>query len=358
MDAAELRAAFPVLRERAYLNAGTFGPLPSAAADATREVADMAMNRGRTIDYFMVARDALGRLREAYATVMGSTPDDIAITTSTSEGVARVVAGLDLRAGDEVLTSTTEHPGLNGPLTALRRRGFEVRAVPLGEIADAVSPTTKLVACSHVDWTNGGVAPTAALRELDIPVLFDGAQGAGAVKLDAAELGCAFYAASGQKWMCGPAATGFLYVAPQWREQLTSFAPGYLNLEDPAAGLDAVPKTDAGAYDTFTLSAEALLAALAAQDVLASFGWDSVYERASTLAALLAARLDEAGYTVAPRGATTLVSWEMGDNNDEVPPRLAEHGVVVRHLPGTPYVRASVGAWNDESDLDRLLDAL
>jgi L-cysteine/cystine lyase len=48
----------------------------------------------------------------------------------------------------------------------------------------------------------------------------------------------------------------------------------------------------------------------------------------------------------------------MGDNNDEVPPRLAEQGVVVRHLPGTPYVRASVGAWNDESDLDRLLDAL
>ena len=85
--------------------------------------------------------------------------------------------------------------------------------------------------------------------------------------------------------------------------------------------------------------------------------WDSVYARGPALAATLAARLTEAGFVVAPRGQTTLVSWE---NND--PPatsaRLAEAGVIIRHLPGTPFLRASVGAWNDESDLDRLLEAL
>jgi selenocysteine lyase/cysteine desulfurase len=357
MDAAELRAAFPVLTNRAFLNAGTFGPLPAASAAAADEIGAVAMTKGRTADYFEVARDAHARLREGYAGIMGASGDDIAVTTSTTEGVARVLAGLDLREGDEIVTSTTEHPGLTGPLSAMRRRGVDVRAVPLADVADAVGPKTKLVACQHVDWSCGGVAP-AALGQLDIPVLLDGAQGAGAIKLDAQELGCAFYAAAGQKWMCGPSGTGFLYVAPAWREQLASFAPGYRNLEDPAAGLDAVPRTDAGAYDTFTLSAEALVAAVAAHDVLAAFGWDNVFERATTLGALLATRLDEAGYVVAPRGATTLVSWEMGDYNDEVPPRLAEQNVVVRHLPGTPYVRASVGAWNDESDLERLLAAL
>jgi L-cysteine/cystine lyase len=60
---------------------------------------------------------------------------------------------------------------------------------------------------------------------------------------------------------------------------------------------------------------------------------------------------------VAPRGDTTLVAWETSD-----PPaacaRLADAGIVVRHLPGTPYLRASVGAWNDEADLERLLAAL
>jgi selenocysteine lyase/cysteine desulfurase len=356
MDAAALRAEFPVLRDRAYLNAGTCGPLPAAAATAAAEIAEIAMARGRTMDYFQHTRDGLGALREAYAGVLGVTPDDVAITTSTSEGMVRVLAGLDLRPGDEVLTSTTEHPGLLGPLSAVRRRGVTVRTAPLAEIADAVTAQTKLVACSHVDWTSGALAPTA-LAQLDIPVLLDGAQGAGAVAIDLEALGCAFYAAAGQKWMCGPVGMGMLYVAPQWRPQLVAFAPTYLNLEDPSAGLDAQAKSTAAAHDSFSLMPESLAGALAAHDVLAAFGWPAVYERGRTLSATLAGELAQRGYIVAPRDATTLISWEMDDNAD-VPPRLAEHGVAVRHLPGTRYVRASVGAWNDESDLERLLDAL
>jgi selenocysteine lyase/cysteine desulfurase len=355
MDSAALRAQFPVLADRAYLNAGTCGPLPTAAADAAAVIAEVAIARGRTMDYFQQTRDGLAGLRSAYAALLSVTDDDIAITTSTSEGMVRVLAGLELNPGDEVLTSTTEHPGLLGPLSAVRRRGVTVRAVPLAEIADAVGAQTRLVACSHVDWTTGAVAPD--LSGLEIPVLLDGAQGAGAVPLDMAELGCAFYAAAGQKWLCGAVGTGLLYVAPQWREQLVAFAPTYLNLEDPAAGLDAQAKTTAAAHDSFSLPPESLAASLAAHGVLAGFGWPAVYERARSLAARLAQRLADAGYVVAPRGETTLVSWEMDDNTD-VPPRLAERGVAIRALPATRYVRASVGAWNDESDLDRLLDAL
>jgi L-cysteine/cystine lyase len=82
-----------------------------------------------------------------------------------------------------------------------------------------------------------------------------------------------------------------------------------------------------------------------------------VHARAAALAAELAERLAERGRDVAPRAATTLVSWE---EPDPVATRgaLAEAGVVIRDLPGTPYLRASVGAWNDESDLERLLSSL
>ena len=76
-----------------------------------------------------------------------------------------------------------------------------------------------------------------------------------------------------------------------------------------------------------------------------------------TLAAQLAERLSAAGRTVAPRAETTLVSFE-DDDPEATRDRLAAAGVIVRHLPGTPYVRASVGAWNDEDDLERLLSAL
>jgi L-cysteine/cystine lyase len=63
----------------------------------------------------------------------------------------------------------------------------------------------------------------------------------------------------------------------------------------------------------------------------------------------------ERGLKVAPRGRSTLVSWESPDPEADAAD-LRQHGVVVRYLPGWPYVRASVGAWNDEDELARLLD--
>ena len=101
----------------------------------------------------------------------------------------RVLAGLALEPGDEVLTSDEEHPGLLGPLAAARaQRGIAVREVPFAELAGAVAAATKLVACSHVSWVNGRLAPD--LSRLDVPVLLDGAQGAGAIPVDVAALGC------------------------------------------------------------------------------------------------------------------------------------------------------------------------
>jgi L-cysteine/cystine lyase len=105
------------------------------------------------------------------------------------------------------------------------------------------------------------------------------------------------------------------------------------------------------------LAAELSAAAVAAHDLLVAYGWEAIHARARALASSLADRLREAGRAVAPRGDTTLVAWE-----DDDPPatveRLAAKGVALRDLPGTALVRASVGAWNDASDLDSLLAAL
>jgi selenocysteine lyase/cysteine desulfurase len=357
MNAAALRAEFPVLADRAYLNAGTCGPLPHAAVQAILEVLDGAAAEGRAREYMETLRSFADRLRAAYAAALGAQVEDVALTTCTSDGIVRVLGGLDLGPGDEVLAAPDEHPGLLGPLTSLRaRRGVDVRAVAFSDLADAVGPRTKLVACSHVSWITGAVRPEG-LAQLDIPVLLDGAQGVGAVPVDVGELGCAFYAGSGQKWMCGPIGTGMLWVAPAWRERLAPIGTTYINLADASLGLDALPQPDARRYDAPALSAESVAAALAAHDVLAAGGWHVVHERAASLAATLAQRLAEAGRTVAPRGHTTLVSWE-DDDAEATRVRLAADGIIIRNLPGTAYVRASVGAWNDESDLERLLAAL
>jgi len=356
MDPAALRSEFPVLERVAYMNAGTDGPLPAAAVRAAREELDGALHAGRAGSHFERRFALQVQLREGYARVMGCDVGDVALTTSTSEGIGTVMAGMGLGPGDEIVSSDQEHPGLIGPLKAARERGADVRLVPFEELANAVRATTTLVACSHVGWVSGQLAP-AELAELDVPVILDGAQGSGAVPVDVKALKCAVYSAAGQKWLCGADGTGMLYVAPEWRDRFQVVAPSYVCFEDTTKGLESPYKADARRYDTPSLSREAVALSLAALTVLESHGLDAIHTRARELSSELTARLQAAGRTIAPRAQTTLVSWE-DPEPEAARDRLAEAGVVVRFLPGTQLVRASVGAWNDEQDLERLLDAL
>ncbi|MBV9800441.1 MAG: aminotransferase class V-fold PLP-dependent enzyme, partial [Solirubrobacterales bacterium] len=150
-DPTAFRAEFPVFERLSYLNAGTEGPVPRRASDAARRRLDLETARGRCgqeyFDELMALRD---RLRDAYADLLGCAPSELALTGSTTDGVNTVIAGLDLRPGDEILTTDEEHPGLLAPLGRARRRhGISVRMVPFDEIAGQVSPKTRLIACSH-----------------------------------------------------------------------------------------------------------------------------------------------------------------------------------------------------------------
>src|SRR5918995_6015895 len=159
MDASEFRSAFPVLERIAYLNAGTDGPLPSVAVAASREELEAQARDGRVTAHFERRLALQDELRAAYARVAGAPPEQIALTTSATDGLGRVLAGLRLGPDDEIVTSDQEHPGLLGPLLSARRRGARVREVPWAEVATAVGPETTLVAVSHVSWIGGGVLP-------------------------------------------------------------------------------------------------------------------------------------------------------------------------------------------------------
>ena len=357
MELERLREQFPVLGRVAYLNAGTCGPVPVQAVEATVDALRHGVEEGRTTAYFQRRQEQAAAQRAAYAERLSCAPGDVALTTSTTDGVASALAGLDLGRGDEVVTSDSEHPGVNGPLQALRDlRGVEVRAVSLADVADAVGPRTRLVACSHVSWVTGEIAP-ASLADVDAPVLLDGAQGVGAVPVDVAALGCDVYAGSGQKWLCGSEGTGMLYVSPAFRDRLAATRRGYLTYVDANAGLDAELHPDARRYDSPAIPADAIANSVAAHEVLARAGWDAVHARARELAARLAELLEESGREVFPRGDTTLVAWR-DDDAPATRERVAAAGVAIRDLPNRPLLRASVGAWNDESDLERLLAAL
>jgi len=250
-----LRSEFPILERVAYLNAGTDGPVPRAAQEAVaREVAS-EVEEGRAFAHFERRLELLDTLRAGYAELLGCAVDDLALTTSTSEGLGKVLAGMDVGAGDEIVTSDDEHPGLIGPLLAAAQRGAIVRAVPFAQLPEAVQPSTTVVACSHVNWHTGQLAPEA-LAEVGVPVILDGAQGAGAIPVDVVKLRCAAYAAAGQKWLCGADGTGMLYVAPEFRDRVRSIAPGYTSFADASLGLESELKSEAARYDTPSLARE------------------------------------------------------------------------------------------------------
>jgi L-cysteine/cystine lyase len=349
-----LRDEFPVFETAAFLNAGSDGPVPSRAIEAVRDEVDRQATDGRHAGYFVRGGELRQEQRAEYARLLGCSPDELALTTCTTEGIATVAAGFG--RGDRIVTSDEEHPGVYGPLAQAQGRGAEIVVCPFDRLAEAVDVSTTAVVCSHVSWVSGALAP-AELASVGAPVIYDGAQGVGAVPVDVKVLGCAAYAGSGQKWLCGPDGSGMLYVAPEFRERVPTLIPAYANRSDPAAGLEAEAWSDGRAWDTPVLSGESSRFALASLDLLAEAGWDQVHTRGVELAARLASMLVEAGHEVRPRGDTTLVSWNCPDA-PAANERARDAGVLVRSLPGLDLLRASVGAWNDESDLERLLAVL
>jgi L-cysteine/cystine lyase len=359
IDPAGLRSEFPVLERLSYLNAGTNGPVPRRATDAARESLVQQANEGRGgTPFFEAVMEAAAQLRGRAAAVLGCDPGELALTGSTTDGVNTVLSGLDLGPGDEVLTSDEEHPGILAPLAGLRaRRGVSVRVVPFDSVASEVRPETRLVAMSHVSWITGRVADCLALVDAGTPVLLDGAQSLGAVPVDVRELGCDFYAAAGQKWMCGPNGVGYLYVRGERITELPAPWPWYSSVTDGHHPLDSPLRDDASRFDMAVVAPHHSAWALAALDVLEAPGLEEGQRRALSLADGLAEQLSGRGLTLAPRGRSTLVSWE-ADDPEALSERLFAERIVVRHLPESPWVRASVGAWTAEEELERLVEVV
>src|SRR4051812_29569249 len=149
---AEQRARFPVLREHAYLNAGTFGPLAQETLDAMVGLRAWEAEHGRAGKAYF--EEMIGRrstVRELFARQIGATAEHVALTDSTTQGVHIVIAGLALGPDDEVVTSDAEHFGLTGPLSAagVRFRIAQVKGKPAEEYFDAikglVTPRTRLL---------------------------------------------------------------------------------------------------------------------------------------------------------------------------------------------------------------------
>lgn len=215
-----------------YMNIGTTGSTPAhilkAFDDYNREV---ARNPRETFG-------GLNPLRTAIAPGFGATFDEIVMSYNTTDGMNKILAGVELRAGDEILTTNHEHPGGNGPMNILRRRhGVIVTplALPVGNnhtaadyealFAANIKPNTKAFVFSAPTYLTGTMLPFRRLARLaqqhGIMTIVDGAHATGMLNLNFHETGIDFWGCSGHKWQCGPGGTGILYI----RNRVSEFNP-------------------------------------------------------------------------------------------------------------------------------------
>jgi L-cysteine/cystine lyase len=349
----EARAQFPVLERYAYLQAGSVGPLARATIDAVRAEEQRGLEEGRgSFAGFMRLLEAREELRAEIAALVGVESANVALTASTTDGCNVVLAGLALEPDDEVITTTDEHFGLLGPLHTSGAKVVVVEPEP-ERILAAVTRRTRLIAVSHVLWTTGAILPVAALRaETGISILVDGAQSVGALPVDAS--GLDFYTVSGQKWLCGPEGTGALVVMDP--DSLRVARPSYLSQDGYELDGEFTPKDGAARFDPNVTPSGATAGLRAAIGAIPEWG----HAGAATMAERFREVLGAAGCdVVVPEHRATLVSWRVPpDDSADIVSRLSEARVIVRDLPGRGLIRASVGWWTSDDDLDRLVAAL
>ena len=282
------------------------------------------------------ARRAARRLRRARS---AAPPEDVALTTSTSEGVGRVLVGLDLDPGDEILTSDQEHPGLIGPLMAARGRGVarpHRAAARRSPTPSAPGTTARLLLARRLGRRASSRDPR--LGELGRPAWSSTAPRASArCRSTCARSAAPPTRAPGQKWLCGADGTGMLYLDAGVRASACACSrPRYLSFADARRGLDSALHDDARRATTRRRSrARRSSLSLAALRRARGVGLGRACTSARREPGRGAGRRARRARARASRraAATTLVSWEDAD-----PRRRAtgspRPGVVIRYLPG------------------------
>lgn len=212
-----------------YLNTGTLGPCRrDTIEEATRVWEELESLPVKFYGKFG-AESLAEKTRTIAARFLGCDISEMLITNSTTSGMNAVAQGLRLKAGDRILTTDQEHGGgLLGWKYLAKYSGAVVDTIiiPPGEnnaeailqrIKEGIKKKTKLISVSHVFSSTGLRMPVAELSSLarskGILCIVDGAQAAGAIKVNVKELGCHAYATSGHKWLMGPKGTGLLYLS-------------------------------------------------------------------------------------------------------------------------------------------------
>ena len=356
-----MRDGFLLDPDVVYLNHGGYGACPIAVFDEyqrwqrelERQPTDFFARRLSA--WFWEGRtepSLLDDARASLAAFVGARTEDLVFVSNATSGLNAVLRSLRIRPEEEILTTKHEYGAVERVLSFIRAN--VVHCEP-EELIGNIGVRTRAILVSHITSPTALVLPVeeicAAARRAGVLSIVDGAHAPGQIPLDLENLGADIYAGNCHKWLCAPKGSGFLWSRPEHQEWIEPLViswgyhedadfeerHGWQGTNDPAAYL-AVPKAiemhagyDLGAAVALADEAERRLATLRLKRV---DGTPAPFMRAVQL----------------PRG-NPFALWRR---------LIEEHGieVPVYEHDGRRILRVSIGPYNDEDDVARLVSAL
>jgi len=368
---AAIRGEFPIFETATYLNSCSQGALSRRVRDAVEGWLAGWDENGAEWDFWVERNEAF---RSAVAALLHAGADDVAVTTSVSQGVSALVSALPLDRGrNRIVISEYEFPTVGQIAHAQELRGAQVvhvqpeddGSIPAERFAEAIDERTALVCCTTLSYRSGHRHDLAAIAEAahaaGAIVLADSYQACGAVELDVRSLGADVVTGGTVKYLLGTAGLGFMWVRPEVRKALVPTQTGWFADEDIFAMsiADYSPHESARRFDSGTPPVPALYAGVAGVGLVAEAGVPVVESHVGGLVGRLLDGLDALGATVvtprelARRGPLVCVR---STDVDALVASLAAERIIVSSREDK--LRVALHLYNLDEDVDTLLDAL
>jgi len=365
---AKCRHRFPIFEKRVYVNSCSQGALSDAVRDSYERYLSDWDEHGAPWEYWVERTEAA---RAAFAKLINAAPEEIAVTTSLSAGVAALASGLRFagRRHNIVLTDW-EFPTIGQIWHAQESRGARVihveednvGMIPPKNFRKVVDEETKLVSITHVCYRNGAkldVKPIVAIaHERGVPVLLDAYQSIGSIPVDVKALGVDFLAAGVLKYLLGSAGLAFLYCRRELWEQAWPTATGWFADKDVFEMdiHDYSPAPDARRFQSGTPPVPSIYAGIAGIELMQEIGIAATQKHVRRLTELLIEGLDDLGGTVVtprnPNERGALICIKSTDA-ERLVAELGREGIVTSSRDGS--LRVSPHAYNTPEDIKTVL---
>jgi cysteine desulfurase / selenocysteine lyase len=371
-DWESFRRAMPSAQTWAYLDHAAVAPLSGPASLAMAHWVQDAAENGSA--HYPAWSRQIEHLRSLAAELINAVPEEIAFIPNTSTGVDFVAEGFPWKPGDNVVTRADEFPSNQYPWLNLADRGVETRRLPtdngkldLDQLEAACDAHTRIVTVSWVAFASGWRHDLDRLAQIvhrrGALLFVDAIQGLGVFPLDVKNTPIDFLAADGHKWLLGPEGAGVFFTR---REHLNLLRPVGVGWNSVKNGMDfhhidLVFKDTATRYEGGSQNVGGLLALEASIELLRQFGAEAISRRVLELTDLAWQRLEQIGAVILsdPRPAhrSGIISFEIpGQDLVALQRRCMSQNVLLSCRAGR--LRISPHAYNNASDIDRLIEAL